>query len=369
MISTLAGAAVNLMLDPVFIFGFHWGMMGAAVATVHRPGRSPQCLAIWYLCHMKSVSSSAGKASALHGRCCQAISAPGHVQLSFADFAGGGHGGHQQHGAQIRRPGRGFRHRRSTPRFPWPCVGIVMKFFQIIISIVVGHGRRLHSHRGLQHGRGPQGSGRRPCSPGCLSPKRRWAAVTLVVVELLPQAADRASSARPNESVHYTDFAVRAFRVYLCMLPLACVNKATFIYLQALGKAAGPPRCFPWCAKCVFGVGLALLLPVFFGLDGVLVFHARRGRAHLRRLSGGNLPDLSGTDFCQNPLIHPARPLLFGKSRAFALYIAFQQIFQCLPSHRQPIRAVLHQHHRQPGHPDRNWRPLRNYTLRCRPRR
>ena len=34
MISTLAGAALNIILDPIFIFGFHWGMMGAAVATV-----------------------------------------------------------------------------------------------------------------------------------------------------------------------------------------------------------------------------------------------------------------------------------------------------------------------------------------------
>ena len=34
MASTLAGAVVNLILDPVFIFGFQWGMMGAAVATV-----------------------------------------------------------------------------------------------------------------------------------------------------------------------------------------------------------------------------------------------------------------------------------------------------------------------------------------------
>ena len=34
MVSTLAGAAVNIVLDPVFIFVFRWGMMGAAVATV-----------------------------------------------------------------------------------------------------------------------------------------------------------------------------------------------------------------------------------------------------------------------------------------------------------------------------------------------
>ena len=34
MAATLTGAVANTILDPVFIFGFHWGMMGAAVATV-----------------------------------------------------------------------------------------------------------------------------------------------------------------------------------------------------------------------------------------------------------------------------------------------------------------------------------------------
>ena len=34
MISTLAGAVLNIILDPIFIFECKWGMMGAAVATV-----------------------------------------------------------------------------------------------------------------------------------------------------------------------------------------------------------------------------------------------------------------------------------------------------------------------------------------------
>ena len=34
MVSTLAGAVINIILDPVFIFGFHMGVRGAAVATV-----------------------------------------------------------------------------------------------------------------------------------------------------------------------------------------------------------------------------------------------------------------------------------------------------------------------------------------------
>ena len=40
-----------------------------------------------------------------------------------------------------------------------------------------------------------------------------------------------------NESAYYTDFTVKCFRMYLCLMPLATLNKGTFIYLQALGKA------------------------------------------------------------------------------------------------------------------------------------
>ncbi len=72
-----------------------------------------------------------------------------------------------------------------------------------------------------------------------------------------------------NESVYYTDFAVRSFRIYLCMIILACVNKACFIFLQAMGKAA-ESTTLSMVREVVFGVGFALLLPRFFGLDGVL---------------------------------------------------------------------------------------------------
>ena len=72
-----------------------------------------------------------------------------------------------------------------------------------------------------------------------------------------------------QESEHYTAFAVRAFRIYLCMVVLACVNKACFIFLQAMGKTA-ESTALSMVREVVFGVGFALLLPRFFGLDGVL---------------------------------------------------------------------------------------------------
>ena len=93
-------------------------------------------------------------------------------------------------------------------------------------------------------------------------------AVGLVLVEAFPRALIGIFGAA-NESVYYTDFALRAFHIYLCMLVLACVNKACFIFLQAMGKAAAS-TVLSMVREIVFGVGFALLLPLFWGLDGVL---------------------------------------------------------------------------------------------------
>ena len=50
---------------------------------------------------------------------------------------------------------------------------------------------------------------------------------------------------------------------------IACVNKACFIFLQAMGKAL-ESTILSMVREIVFGVGFALLLPLKFGLDGVL---------------------------------------------------------------------------------------------------
>lgn len=93
-------------------------------------------------------------------------------------------------------------------------------------------------------------------------------AIALLIVEFMPRQLIAIFGAA-NESVYYTDFAIKAFRIYLCMIVFACVNKATFIFLQAMGKAAAS-TALSMIREIVFGVGFALLLPIYFGLDGVL---------------------------------------------------------------------------------------------------
>ena len=93
-------------------------------------------------------------------------------------------------------------------------------------------------------------------------------AVALILVEFFPQQLISLFGAA-NESAFYTEFAVKAFRIYLCMMIPACVNKACFIFLQALGKALSS-TVLSMLREVVFGVGFAILLPIWFGLDGVL---------------------------------------------------------------------------------------------------
>ena len=93
-------------------------------------------------------------------------------------------------------------------------------------------------------------------------------AVALLLAECFPRSLIAIFGAA-NESSYYTDFALRAFRIYLSMVVLACVNKACFIFLQAVGKALAS-TLLSMIREVVFGVGFALLLPRFFGLDGVL---------------------------------------------------------------------------------------------------
>ena len=152
-------------------------------------------------------------------------------------------------------------------QIPTAVVGIVMKFFQIVISIVVGMAAGCIPIVGFNMGAGKSARVKELFTKLLLA-EAAVGAVAFVLVEVFPRRLIALCGAA-NESVYYTDFAVKSFRIYLCMIILACVNKACFIFLQAMGKA-GESTALSMVREVVFGVGFALLLPRFFGLDGVL---------------------------------------------------------------------------------------------------
>ena len=152
-------------------------------------------------------------------------------------------------------------------QIPMAVVGIVMKFFQIVISIVVGMAAGCIPIVGFNKGAGLN-SRVKELFTRLLIAEACVGAVALIIVEICPYQLIGIFGAS-NESSYYTDFAVKAFRIYLCMIIFACVNKAAFIFLQAMGKAVAS-TAISMVREIVFGVGFALILPVYFGLDGVL---------------------------------------------------------------------------------------------------
>ena len=264
MISTLVGAVINIILDPVFIFVFKWGMMGASVATVIGQVATA-LLAVWYLLHMK-VIRPAKTDYALSGSVCGRMLTLGITsflsQISLVAAMAAINNMLRKYGALDAVFGQA-----QYAQIPMAVVGIVMKFFQIVISIVVGMAAGCIPIVGYNMGAGKT-LRVRELFTRLLVAEALVGAVALMLAEGFPRQLIAIFGAA-NESSYYTAFAVKAFRTYLCMMILACVNKACFIFLQAVGKALAS-TLLSMFREVVFGVGFALLLPVFFGLDGVL---------------------------------------------------------------------------------------------------
>ncbi|MBO6109149.1 MAG: MATE family efflux transporter [Eubacterium sp.] len=264
MASILAGAVINIILDPIFIFGFKWGMMGAAVATVI--GQIITAMfAVWYIVHMKIIKP--GKADfRLDADIVKRALVLGVTsflsQISLVAAMAVINNMIRKYGAMDPVFGQ-----EQYAQIPMAVVGIVMKFFQIVISIAVGMAAGCIPVVGYNMGAGLKERVKKLFTT-LLIAEAIVGAVALVIVELIPGALIGIFGAS-NESMYYTAFAIKAFRVYLCMMIFACVNKSCFIFLQAMGKAL-ESTILSMVREIVFGVDFALLLPLKFGLDGVL---------------------------------------------------------------------------------------------------
>ncbi len=217
MVSLLAGSILNMILDPIFIFVLHWGMTGAAVATVFGQMLGA-ALAIYYLFHMKAV--------------------------------------------QLRKESFHF-----APKLLGKFIPLGATSFLTQISVVLSMAAVLNMIKKY----------------GALDPvfgQTEYAQIPTAVVGIVALAVFECFPGQliglfgaTNESTYYTDFAIRCIRIFLCMIILSCINKGVTIFLQSLGRAK-ISTMLSVLREIICGVGLPLLLPVFFGLDGILYFMA-----------------------------------------------------------------------------------------------
>lgn len=268
MVSLLAGALTNCVLDPIFIFPLRMGMMGAAIATVIGQIVSA-VFTLWYLTRMKTTRLDRSAFTFFRGGIGQILSlgmtsflSQVSIVLSMAAVLNMC----RKYGALDPIFGQA-----EYAQIPTAVVGIVMKFFQIVMSIAIGLSAGAIPIVGYNIGAGRRDRASRLMTE-LLCTEFVIGLCATVIFDCFPRQLIDIFGAK-NESVYYTEFALRCIRLFLSTTALACVNKGTFIYLQALGKAwtsAG----LSLLREVGFGVGLVLLLPIWFGLNGMLWFMA-----------------------------------------------------------------------------------------------
>ena len=257
MFSTLAGALINVVLDPVAIFWLGWGMRGAALATI--AGQIVTALlAVFYLFRMKTVDLSL-PAFTLRGGLIARF-----LPLGFCSLLSQGsmvvaqavtnqmcvrYGALSEYGADI----------------PLTVLGIVCKFLQIVIAVSIGLAAGCIPIVGYNFGarrfdRARQIMGR------LLAAETAVGLAAFVVIQLFPR---QLIALFGSGDQLYVQFAVRAFRVYLGMIVLACINKGSFIFMQSLGRPV-ESTLLSLFREVILAVPLVILLPRRLGLDGVL---------------------------------------------------------------------------------------------------
>ncbi|MBQ8740873.1 MAG: MATE family efflux transporter [Clostridia bacterium] len=264
MFATLAGAITNIILDPIFIFPMKMGMMGAAVATVIGQILTA-VLSLWYICHMKSVKLTKGSFGFFSNLMKKFLSlgvTSFLAQISLVISMAAVQNMCTKYGAMDEIFGQA-----EYAQIPLAVLGIVMKFFQIAISIAIGFAAGCIPIVGYNIGAKRKDRAKQLFTY-LLIAEAAVGIVALLIVEFLPYQLIGIFGAG-NESAYYTDFAVKSFRIYLCMMPLAMINKGTFIYLQALGKAV-LSTIISLTREIIFGVFLPIIMPIFMGLDGIL---------------------------------------------------------------------------------------------------
>lgn len=257
MLSTLAGCLINVILDPLAIFVLGWGMMGAALATII--GQIVTAiLALYYVKHLKSVTLTK---SSFHLRfsLLKQILPLGIssflTQISIVVIMGVMNnvlvifGAQSKYGADI----------------PLTVVGIVMKVFQIVISFVVGIAAGAQPIVGYNYG-AQQMQRVKKLFRTMLLAEVAVGLVAMVCFEFFPLQIILIFG---SENDLYNEFAVLAFRLYLGTIVLCCVQKATSIFLQSLGKPVLSIG-LSLLRDFVLSVPFVLLLPNMFGVEGTL---------------------------------------------------------------------------------------------------
>ncbi|MDO4285292.1 MAG: MATE family efflux transporter [Eubacteriales bacterium] len=257
MVGTLFGAVLNMILDPVFIFGFDMGIRGAALATIL--GQIVSAVIILrYFRKFRSVPLTGEdfrpRAKVIRGivslgmAACLNQLAVTVVQIVLNNALG--------HYGELSAYGRDI---------PLAAVGVVSKVNSIFASVMFGIAQSCQPIMGYNYGTGNYARVRAAY---------RCAAILVVSIgsaafvcfQLFPE---RIVSIFGNGDALYYEFAVRYFRVFLFFVFLNGIQILTSSFFSSIGQ---PVRgtVMSLSRQVFLFLPLVLLLPLLWGIDGVL---------------------------------------------------------------------------------------------------
>lgn len=262
MASMLFGAIINIILDPVFIFGMHWGMTGAALATV-----IGQCISfvisLVYFFRTKtfkltkksfaldiktfSHALKLGTSSFITQMTIVIISLVCNIMLAK-------YGAMSHYGVDI----------------PIAIIGIESKVFTVVINLVVGI--VLGCQPIIGYNIGAKNYARvKKLYKSILMCTIIIGVISTLLFELAPQAVvgifgNPTNIPNPED---YWVFAEKTFRIFLSLVTFTCIIKMTSIFFQAVGKPA-QAVISSMIRDIVCFIPLILILPIFLGIEGIL---------------------------------------------------------------------------------------------------
>lgn len=256
--STLTGCIINCVLDPIFIFVFHWGVKGAAWATFI--GQSaPFIISLVAILRLKMAKLEKGDFVLVPKLCIQIVShglvdAVLNLSITALYFVNNNlltdYGKLSIYGSEI----------------PLATYGIMQKFDHIITSVATGMGQGAQPVIGYCYGRNDitrvKKAVRFTLIQGCI--------IGIVLEAVLLLFADKLLLLFGTESDLYMEFGVKCFRIFMSLAFLFAIQTTVSSIFMALGKAAkGAVLSFIRNAGIPICAGL-ILCPIV-GVDGVLL--------------------------------------------------------------------------------------------------
>lgn len=257
MYSLVAGAVLNLILDPIFIFVFKWGVMGAALATAISQVVSALIL-IWYFTRRSNMRFTKDSVK-LKFSICKNIATLGisscvlNVATTFLNIV--------LNNSLVKYgelSGVGGEVALSA-------MGIVLKISMIIISVCIGIGIGSQPILGFNKGANQPERVRKTY----LLAAGSALAVTIlgwVMCQTIPHIL---LSLFEKNNVAFMDFGVRCMRIYMGGVFVAGLQIVTTNYFQATGQPL-KANFMSLLRQIILLIPLLIILPNFMGLDGVL---------------------------------------------------------------------------------------------------